>query len=384
MAPRRKVREEREQAVLLGLVELYLLTGKPVGSNTLKDHGFEHISSATIRNYFSKLEAQGMLKQQHSSGGRVPTSLAYKYYATHHLSSNMIDPSDLQLLKKELNQDTKEIATYLQNASELLSHLTQGAIFLSAPRFDQDLITDVKLISIDGKRCLCVMITDFGLVHTEILYTPKKLSSFSLRRLESYFHFRMTGLDRPKLSTQEEELATQFYNEILLRHIVNYSNFSTEDIYKTGFSKLIRFPEFRDATVLATGLAIFENTGYMRTLLNDCMKSGELKFWIGNDLDHPGASTLYSTIIAIPYFIHGKAVGAIALLGPIRMPYPKIFGIMRGFSTILSEMLTRNLYKYKITYRQPTTQQIDMQPKPPTAIEQEPKLQLEDQSEDNQ
>ena len=231
MAPRRKVREEREHAVLLGLVELYLLTGKPVGSNTLKDHGFEHISSATIRNYFSKLEAQGMLKQQHSSGGRVPTSLAYKYYATHHLISNMLDPSDLQLLKKELNQDTKEIATYHQNASELLSHLTQGAIFLSAPRFDQDLITDVKLISIDGKRCLCVMITDFGLVHTEILYTPKKLSSFSLRRLESYFHFRMTGLDRPKLSNQEEELATQFYNEILLRHIVNYSNFSTEDVY---------------------------------------------------------------------------------------------------------------------------------------------------------
>ena len=84
MPPKQKLRESREKAVLLGLVELYLLTGKPIGSNTLKENGFGHISSATIRNYFAKLEAQGMLKQQHSSGGRTPTPLAYKFYANHY------------------------------------------------------------------------------------------------------------------------------------------------------------------------------------------------------------------------------------------------------------------------------------------------------------
>jgi len=373
MTTKRKVRAEREKDVLLGLVELYLITGKPVGSNSLKENGFDEISSATIRNYFSKLEAQGMLKQQHSSGGRIPTPLAFRLYANHHLECKEIDSTDLGILKKELDQDTREIATYLQNASELLSSLTQSAIFLSSPRFDQDLITDVKLINIDTKRCLCVLVTDFGLVHTEILYTPKKLSSFSLKRIESYFRFRMTGLDRPKLNKEEEEIASQFYNEILLRHIVDYSNFSAEDIYKTGFSKLIRFPEFRDATVLASTLSIFENTGYMRALLNECIKMGDLKFWVGTELDNPNASTLHSSIVAVPYFIHGKPVGAIALLGPIRMPYPKIFGIMRGFSKILSEMLTRNLYKYKITYRQPDAHQIEMHMV---------KLQLEDQSEE--
>ena len=225
MASKRNQREERENAVLIGLVELYLLTGKPIGSNTLKENGFDHISAATIRNYFAKLETQGFLKQQHSSGGRIPTAEAYKFYAKHSLDSTEIDPTDLQLLKKELSQDTREIAGYLQNASELLSNLTQSAIFLSSPRFDQDLITDVKLMNIDAKRCLCLMITDFGLVHSEILYTPKKLSNFCLKRIETYFHFRMTGLDRPKLSKQEEDIAAQFYNEILLRYIVDYSNF---------------------------------------------------------------------------------------------------------------------------------------------------------------
>ncbi|QVL56189.1 MAG: heat-inducible transcriptional repressor HrcA [Simkaniaceae bacterium] len=380
MAAKRKQRAEREREVLLGLVELYLLTGKPVGSNTLKENGFDNISSATIRNYFAILEKEGYLMQQHSSGGRIPTSLAYKLYANFHINSCQIDPKDLALLQKELNHDTREIAGYLQNGAELLSNLTQGAVFLSAPRFDQDIIIDIKLVGIDAKRCLIVVITDFGLVHTEILYTPKKLSSFSLKRIESYFHFRLTGLDRPKLNQEEEDLASNFYNEIMMRHIVGYSNFSAIDIYKTGFSKLLRFPEFQDATVLATGLSIFENTSFMRKLLGRCTREGDLKVWIGDDIHHPSASIAQSSIIAIPYYIHGKAIGAIALLGPIRMPYPKLFGILRTFSQILSEVLTRNLYKYKITYRQPKSEQVEMQTAPPKLIKQDDPLQLEDKT----
>src|SRR5580693_4132773 len=74
-------KNDREQAVLIGLVELYLKTGKPIGSSTLQDHGFESLSSATIRNYFSKMEAAGYLKQQHTSGGRIPTAKAFRLYA---------------------------------------------------------------------------------------------------------------------------------------------------------------------------------------------------------------------------------------------------------------------------------------------------------------
>jgi heat-inducible transcriptional repressor len=377
MAPQKKQREEREKIVLIGLVELYLMTGKPVGSNTLKEHGFDHISSATIRNYFAKLESEGFLRQQHISGGRIPTSSAYKYYAQYHAKATDTDPKDVLFLRKGLSQDTREIARYLQHATELLSDVTQSAIFLSSPRFDQDFILDIKLISIDPGRYLCVLVTDFGLVHTEVLYSEKKLSSFALKRIEKYFHFRMTGLERPKIGEDEEALAAHFYNEILLRHIVGHSNFTAEDIYKTGFSKLLKFSEFRDAGVLATGLSLFEDTAYMRALLQKCMKHEDLTFWIGDDLR---AGTSHSSIIAAPYFIHGKAVGAVALLGPTRMPYPKMFGIMRAFSAILSEILARNLYKYKITYRQPRNKELDMQTESTVYLSQAQHLLLEDQS----
>ena len=80
MTLKKPAKDERERLVLLGLVELYLETGKPVGSSTLREHGFQNLSSATIRNYFAKLEKGGFLKQQHSSGGRIPTEGAYKLY----------------------------------------------------------------------------------------------------------------------------------------------------------------------------------------------------------------------------------------------------------------------------------------------------------------
>src|SRR5579872_5172493 len=82
---------DREQAVLLGLVELYLRTGKPIGSQTLQENGFESLSSATIRNYFSKMEEKGLLKQAHTSGGRIPTEKAYRLYADQHLNEGTID-----------------------------------------------------------------------------------------------------------------------------------------------------------------------------------------------------------------------------------------------------------------------------------------------------
>lgn len=352
---KKKPKAEREKAVLLGLVDLYLKMGKPVGSNTLRDNGFQALSSATIRNYFAKLEKNGYLIQQHSSGGRIPTPDAYKLYAESVIDEDQVDEQDAKFLKAKLQEETREVAKHLQEATDLMSELTGCAAFLTFPRFDHDLIIDVKLVGIDHTRCLCVMVTDFGMIHTETLYSPKKLSNFSLKRIESYIHFKMTGRDKPKLSKDEEKIASQFYREIVLRHIVGTSNFSSEDLYKTGFSKLLSYPEFRDAGSLSQGLSLFENTSYMRELLRDCT---ELKIWIGDDLTD---ESMNCSMIAIPYYIHNAPVGAIALLGPTRIPYQKIFSLTRLFSSLLSESLTRSLYKYKITYRTPSMNAIGMQ-----------------------
>ncbi len=345
---RKPPKDQRERLVLIGLIELYLETGKPVGSNNLRENGFESLSSATIRNYFSKLEEEGFLKQQHSSGGRIPTSLAYQLYAEAHLKSPQVSEKENRQLKKALSQQTRELARYLQSAAETVSEATGCAVFLSSPRFDQDFVLDVKLVSIDSHRCLCILITDFGLIRTETLYADKRLSSFTLKRLEAFFRWKLTGLDKPLLSPEEELLGARFYSEAMLRHLVGSTHFPLEDITKTGFSKLLSFADFNDATSLAEGLGLFENPTTLQSLLQECCKNGHLSCWIGGALQ--GCSA-----IAIPYRIHQNIVGALAILGPHRIPYRKLFGILIAATEAITDSLTKSLYKFKITYQKPNS-----------------------------
>lgn len=345
-------KDQRERLILLGLVELYLEEGKPIGSNTLRENGFESLSSATIRNYFAKLEEGGYLKQQHSSGGRIPTHLAYKVYAEAHLHSPLVQEKDKHKLHQLLSKESREVARYLTEAAEVVSEHTKCAVFLSAPRFDHDFVLDIKLLSIDHNRCLCVLITDFGMVHSEVLYTDKKLTSFSVKRIEAYLHWRITSFDKPDLSEEEETLACKFYNEVMLRHIVSYTNFSAEDIYKTGFSKLLGYPDFNDASALASGLSLFENPASLRSLLKETSGASHLCCWIGDELGIPSCS-----VIAAPYKINQTTVGAIGILGPHRIAYKRLFGILQTAAECISASLTRSIYKFKIGFRQPSPNQ---------------------------
>lgn len=344
----------REKQVLLGLVEYYLNTGKPVGSHTLQNAGFEDISSATIRNYFANLESEGFLMQQHASSGRIPTTQAFRFYANEYLDSAVISPEDEKVLQPLRLIETREIASYLQHSAEVLSQLTDQAVFLSAPRFDHDFVVDLRLVSIDHARCLGILITDFGVVRTEILSVDKKLNAFSVKRLEQYFHWRLTGHDKPVSLTKEEELfAQKIYNELMVRYIVGYSNFSDEEVYRTGFSKLAAHSDYQTPAALASSLALFEDAHSMRLLLRESAKHNRLKVWIGEDLISYSRETPNCSVLAVPYKINLHNVGSLGLLGPVQMPYRRLFGILRMFSEFISETLTRHVFKYKLSFRQP-------------------------------
>lgn len=351
---KRARKSERERRILFGVIELYLRTGRPVGSNPLRDSGFQDLSSATIRNYFAQLECDGYLNQPHTSGGRVPTAKAYRLYATE--SAGRVELSaDHEKSLSSLKRETKEVSAYLTEAGELLSQLTQCAVFISAPRFDHDFVLEIKLLALDSHRCLCVMVTDFGSIVTEVLHSEVKLTTFSIHRLESSLNWRLTGLDKPEnLTKEEEELAHHLYSEAMVRFVTRYSSFRTEEVYRCGFSRLLSHPEFNSPTALASGLSLFENMDAMRGLLAESQKRGQLCYWIGDDLAPYVPAAAHGSVVALPYSIHRTHVGAIALYGPLRLPYKELFALLSGCADLVSESLSKSLYKFQIQYRQPT------------------------------
>lgn len=346
---------DREQAVLFGLVELYLKTGKPIGSQTIQEQGFESLSSATIRNYFAKLEENGFLVQQHISGGRIPTDKAFRLYAEAYKEKGHVEKEQEELIKQVFSKDTKEIATILHQGIDVLSEISQCAVFISSPRFDQDFIQNVKIVSIDDSKVLIILITDFGLIHTETMYLDTTVDGPFLHTCEEYFLWRINKGEKPLFQNEREtKLAQRMYNEIMVRHVVGYANFPNEEVLRTGLSKLLAYPEFNDATALANSLSLLEDENHMRILLRDTMKKNTLLMWIGDELYPLIPADSECTVIAIPYYINQTIAGSIALLGPVRLPYRNLFGLCQLFSEKISSTLTNNLYKYKISFRTPT------------------------------
>jgi len=357
LAIKKAPKEEREKRVLIGLVAHFLSTGKPVGSEVLKESLFRDVSSATIRNYFVKLEEEGYLEQQHTSGGRVPTDKAFRAYADFCRDEMALGRhvliNKLPHFEPEVHEELKEVVLYLQQMTETLSEFAHVATFLSAPRFDQDFVVDMKLIAFDQGRYLAALLTNFGLIHTEILHSTKKLSQHTVKRIEAYFHSRLTGgtIAPDELDKDELEIAHRFYQEAMARYLVGYSNFSEEDLMRAGFSKLLRYPEFQDAVSLTSSLSLFENRTALNALIRDTMKSGQFKYWIGSDLLPYITTDLNCTVIACPYRIGQKIVGCIGLLGPMRIAYGDLFRMLEEAAEAISKSLTKSLYKFKISYR---------------------------------
>lgn len=354
--PKKMPKTDREQAVLLGLIELYLKTGKPIGSRTLQESGFESLSSATIRNYFSKMETTGYLKQQHTSGGRIPTDKAFRLYADAFKDQWILEKDQEKLLTDLQGIEGREIATFLNRTADRLSEVTKCAVFLSTPRFDQDFIQDVRLVPLDPRKILSILITDFGLVHTETVYLERSVERSFLRTTEEYFLWRLNKGEKPLFQEETEaKLAQRIYNEIMVRHVVGYANFPAEDIVRTGLSKLLTYPEFNDASALANSLSLLEDDNQMREILRECCKQNQMTCWIGDELCPFVSPSSECTVIAIPYKINQTVTGAIALLGPLRLPYRNLFGLLQLFSEQISRTLTDSVYKHKITFRQPAS-----------------------------
>ena len=262
--------------------------------------------------------------------------------------------------------------------------MTQCAVFLSAPRFDHDYVIDLKLVPLDAFAAYVYSSPILGWCKRKYSIYPKEYPPFRSNGLKVIFIGGLLALGVPIIwNLKKKRSARRIYNELMLRFIVGYSNFEDEDIYRTGFSQLLAYADFQDAKLLASSLSLFENMQGMRRLLKECKALDRVKYWIGDDLaafiSNPNCS-----VLAVPYSINFKAVGAAGILGPTRMPYRELFHTLRLFSECVSETLTRNIYKFKISFRQPETGKLFLEKGDARLIGQSRLILLEDKRTINQ
>ncbi|MFA5250448.1 MAG: heat-inducible transcriptional repressor HrcA [Parachlamydiales bacterium] len=350
---KKRSKKEREKAILLGLIDLYIKEGRPIGSHTLQEQGFEYLSSATIRNYFAKFEKLGLLSQQHSSGGRIPTTLAFREYANELLQNLKTEKRGLELPNKEEQLPNKEVIGFLQKSAEKFSDLTASALFLLTPSFDQDFVQSLRLVFLDQERILAVLFTDFGEIKTEVLFSWQKLTEKDLAYIEKFLLWKMgKGLLDEKKNERLNKLAHKFYTEIMLRQMAGYNKNRPEPLYRTGLAKLLETSEFKEPGQILKILSLFEDQNQLGALLKESMKINRLTLWIGEELGAFAQDLKEVSVIAKAYRVGYLPVGAIALLVPKRANYARLFHQLEAFSEQISRLLTLRIVKFKIPFSQ--------------------------------
>src|SRR3970040_532134 len=124
--------DKRAQILLKTLVERYIGEAQPVGSRTLSRYAGLDLSPATIRNVMSDLEEMGLIASPHTSAGRVPTPLGYRFFVDSLLVVKQLESGELHQLEDQLHPDNPQ--RVIQAASQLLSQLTNFAGIVMTPR----------------------------------------------------------------------------------------------------------------------------------------------------------------------------------------------------------------------------------------------------------
>ena len=197
--------DERMQMVLRGIVDSYIESSEPVGSRTLSKQLEVQFSPATIRNIMSDLSEMGYLMQPHTSGGRIPTDKAYRFYVDSMVVANQL-PNSIQSHISELSRlgTTAPVEVLLQNTTKILAGLTKFVCLVTAPKTEVSLLQRIEFIKVSARKVLVILVTKSGVVRNKIIDTPEDFPQDFFNTISAFLNDQFQN--RSLLQIREEIL----------------------------------------------------------------------------------------------------------------------------------------------------------------------------------
>ncbi len=333
---------ERKKQILKAVIDVHIRLGEPVGSKFLTQNQQISLSSATIRNEMAELEEMGYLCQPHTSAGRVPSSAGYRLYVDSLMKEGTISEGESERLDtlRKMRQDAFEAV--LRQAGKLVSELTgymsltvqQSGHAMSVRRFDG--------VWIEPRSFIFVMTLDGDIVRSKNMHLPLDLDATGLARLISVLNEHLAGLTMeqmtlPRIIRMEESLGEE---AILLSTVTKqiYEVIGAQDsggIQYEGMHKLLTYPEFSDRDRLQALFAVLEEKNAVGALIEPAAE-GRVHVVLGGETGIPAMEQI--ALLYRSVSVNGERMGTIGVLGPQRMDYAKVIGILDYMAHRLSEL----------------------------------------------
>ena len=335
--------DKRAQVLLKTLIERYIAEGQPVGSRTLSRHSGLDLSPATIRNVMSDLEELGLIASPHTSAGRVPTPLGYRFFVDTLLVVKTLDSGELHQLEDQLHPDNPQRA--IKAASQLLSQLTSFAGIVMTPRRRALSFRQIEFLRLSEKRILLIVVTPEGDVQNRILFTERDYSPAELVSAANFINQNYSGHSfediRQRLHDELREIRQDLMS--LMSVALEASSAVAEEGEQyviSGERNLFSVQDLsQDMSRMRQLVELFERKTSLVQILDLSLRGEGVQIFIGGE-SGVGAPDEVS-VVTSPYKVGGEVVGTVGVIGPTRMAYDRVVPIVDVTAKLLSSALTQ-------------------------------------------
>ena len=332
--------DDRKAAVLRAVVREYIETAQPVGSSHVARTTGLGVSPATVRNEMAALEREGYLTQPHTSAGRIPTDLGYRFFVDQLTGPGALPAVQRQQVKEFFAKAHGELEQMLHDTSSLLSGLTSYAALVLAPPSERATVRSVQVVGLTDRVAVVVVVLSNGAVEKVTLELDAEVGDERLAAATSHLtaHLEGTALadDTPLPATGDPRLDGLV--DAVLAALTAPAERDHDHIYVGGASRMAA--AFDAVDTVRQVLAILEQQYVVVSLLREVIEvDGEqgISVSIGTEL---GLQSLAEcSIVVAPYEIEGEPLGTVGVLGPTRMNYPQAMAAV----AVVSERLGRTL-----------------------------------------
>jgi heat-inducible transcriptional repressor len=342
--------DARSQAILRAVIDEYVATAEPVGSQTLVERYRLGVSSATVRNILAELEAAGFLTHPHTSAGRIPTDAGYRLYVESLAPRLSVAPVEGLMIRHQFGQVEFASEQWFRLAAATLAGITHAAGLATPAKARACHLRHLDLVATRTGVASLVVVLAEGAVKQELVRLDESYDQEELDDVARLLNAELGGRSARQVANRLVALrGEQDTPPLALRvaervdRIMRESDAAgVEDVFSDGLLNVMEAPEFSQSEKLRRVFAVLQDRDYLSTLVRRLAGSNEVQVMIGAENEQLDMHEV--SLIVAPYGQPGRAMGVVGVLGPRRMSYPQAIGTVRYVSGLMNE-LVEQLYK---------------------------------------
>ncbi len=331
--------DERKIKILDAIIRTYLETGEPVGSRTISKYTDLNLSSATIRNEMSDLEELGYIIQPHTSAGRIPSDMGYRFYVDHLLEDRDKEISDM---KEFVIEHTEKMEQVLKQVARMLAQNTNYATMISSPKYNANKVKFIQLSLVDKKQLLAVIVMESNVVKNKMIPLGEPLDNETLLKLNILLNSTLNGLSIPEINlgtiSRMKEQAGSYSDivGIVLDAVAETISQEELEIYTSGATNIFKYPELSDSQKASELIYTLEEKQQLKALVSDSLSNENetgIQVYIGNE--SPIQTMKDCSVVTATYELGEGIKGTVGIIGPKRMDYERVMDSLKELKTQL-------------------------------------------------